>query len=237
MHSKHATTNLEEIVKLIFGTLIAVSGVLLPLKGEGGEYYPLEQGRSWTYSVTKFDAQDTKQVSEFSRRTKPMRTLDGRQVVPLEYSKDGRITGWVYVIEDDTGTLWYARQGAKQSTPTPFGKYAIRYPIGIGASWSDSMRTFLLPVDEEVPYTMTIVVLADSVTVPAGRFENCLRVRLQGKKKIEGGLYWGGTVSLDATDWYCAGVGFVKSVLEQRIDHFLIDLRATKAEELVSYVK
>ena len=163
--------------------------------------------------------------------------LDGNQVVPLEYSKNGVTTGWVYVIENDAGILWYARQGIKQPTPTPFDTYTIRYPIDVGASWNDSMSSYLLPVREEGPYTATIIVLSDSVTVPAGRFDSCLRLRIQGKKKIEGGLYWDGTIIIDATDWHCAGVGFVKSVAEQRIDHPIVDFRATKAEELVGYIK
>lgn len=184
--------------------------------------------------MTRTDARGTK-TSEFTPRTASEATLDARQVVPLEYSVNGKVTGWVYVIEDEAGILWYARQGAGQASATPFGKYAIRYPTKAGASWNDSVKSYLLPADEEVPVTATIATLSDSITVPAGRFENCLRLTSSGEKNIESGIYWGGTISFDATDWHCAGVGFVKSETKQRIDHPLLGTRATRSEVLISF--
>ena len=226
-----------KMAQFLIYALVTASALIFPIQGEAGKYYPLEQGRSWTYRVTKTDIMGEQSTYDFTRRAIAIRTLDGQQVVPLEYTRDGTTAGWVYVIENDAGIMWYAQQSSQQGTPTLLETYALRYPIREGRSWDESMSSYLLPVTEKVPYTTTISSLTDSVMVAAGRFDNCLRLRMEGRKRIEGGLYWGGTVVIEAIDWHCIGVGFTKSVVEQRIEHPVIDLRATKEEELLGFTR
>jgi hypothetical protein len=56
-------------MKPIVCALVVAFGVVVPAEGKAGEYYPLEQGRSWTYSVTKTDVEGKSNTHEFTRRT------------------------------------------------------------------------------------------------------------------------------------------------------------------------
>ena len=63
----------------------------------------------------------------------------------------------------------------------------------------------------EIPLEIEIESLSETVTVPAGRFENCLKVSMEGFVFKNAGNYIGLTmVSVEQTNWYAPGVGLVK---------------------------
>ena len=164
------------VAPFLICALVIVPALTFPTQVEAGKYYPLEQGRTWTYRVTKTGIMGGETKYDFTREAIAIRTLNGRQVVPLEYTRDGSTSGSLYVIENDAGVMWYAQQSIRQGTPTLLEIYALRYPIREGHSWDESISSYLLPVTEKVPYTTTISSMTDSVTVAAGRFDNCLRL-------------------------------------------------------------
>jgi hypothetical protein len=66
--------------------------------------------------------------------------------------------------------------------------------------------------------------MTDMVKVPAGAFENCMRVVMSGNAFVDAGNYVGKTiVRVTETNWYAPGVGLVKSVREESTKHRALD--------------
>ena len=63
----------------------------------------------------------------------------------------------------------------------------------------------------EVPLEIKIESLEDTVIVPAGQFNKCMRIKMIGSAYKDAGNYVGLTlVNVEQTNWYSSGVGLVK---------------------------
>jgi hypothetical protein len=95
--------------------------------------------------------------------------------------------------------------------------------IAEGVEWDAKTRPFILeraePFRERftqdesktINLRMRIAALDDVVTVPAGRFEHCLRVEGQGRLYVLADARIGASeVIVTQTEWYAPGVGLVK---------------------------
>jgi hypothetical protein len=73
-----------------------------------------------------------------------------------------------------------------------------------------------------VPMTYEVQKGKETVTVPAGTFDKCIKVVGKGEVEREKGLF--GTVKLTVvkTEWYADKVGLIKSVLHKSGNHMLI---------------
>ena len=73
-------------------------------------------------------------------------------------------------------------------------------------------------VIEAIPVIASITAINETVTVPAGKYYNCLRIEANGEKFIREGKYAYQpkmTISTNNTRWYAPGIGLVK---ETQID-------------------
>lgn len=64
-----------------------------------------------------------------------------------------------------------------------------------------------LPDGRRIPITSTIETLDDVVTVPAGTFQHCVRVRSTGENQ-DG--------ALEDLNWYAPNIGLIKFVRQER---------------------
>lgn len=68
-----------------------------------------------------------------------------------------------------------------------------------------------------VPVTYTIENMKDTVKVPAGTFEKCLRVLGRDTIPVEAGGHIGNVeATIETADWYAAGAGLVKTVRREK---------------------
>ncbi len=202
------------------------AALLVGCGNDTDDYYPLEPGTAWRYSIamTTMDSTETKKF--IVQATRP-RIWQGESL-PVRLTLDGTR---LFYRKDDTGVYRVAtqRQDEKSPVSVPDNQNIVfQYPLEKGASWREMGETIALyrtgpPQRSEywikTPVAMKYVIEAidDSITVPAGRFSNCLRIHATGRKaNYDAGNYIGRTdITVDKVDWYAPGVGLVKSVRKE----------------------
>lgn len=198
---------------------------MLPLL-EGGssfaeEYYPLNEGRKWEYQTFQKDLGGI--VTErfnWSRKALAPRILLDKKIVPLQYG-NGSLN---FIIEDDVGIGLYARQDITDTGPTFFHPtdYFLKYPLKIGVMRQVTGPTKFLKQPIRVDKTETIETLTDVVTVPAGSFKNCIRIKSSGKITVnsEGPFKTITNVEVEGFDWYAPHIGWIKGILTEQTNDF-----------------
>ncbi len=194
--------------------------------GQGGEdsaYYPLSVGNQWVY-----DRSGTMEVAGIQTGT-----LNGENICDITGEVTHELGFDVYVQEYSIAdTLESAGQTLViDSTYTTYmrltdqGLYSyvslaggdsvsfVPFPLQVGATWQFS---------ENPPMTAEIVSLTETVTVPAGTFENCLELRVWW---IESGS------TLENVSSFAPDVGRVKNVYTYSYQNLVTTIES----ELLSY--
>jgi len=189
-------------------------------------YFPLEQGISWRYDVQSTTMDGTETQKYVIQAGEP-RNWQG-ETLPVRVTLAG---SRLFYRVNDQGVFRVATQRPDAKQPTAVSeerRTVLRYPLEPGTSWQETSETMALyrtgpPQRSEyhikVPVKLeyTIEATNDTVKVPAGRFQDCLRVRAEGtKRQYDAGNYVGRTdITVEQTDWYAPGVGLVKSVRKE----------------------
>lgn len=189
-------------------------------------YFPLEPGTQWSYIVrsTTMDGTETKKF--IVQTTHPREWNDETRFVRTTLAGT-----WLFYDRNEQGIYNVAIERQDQAAPYAVPenqRTVLKYPLQAGTSWSEMTETAALyrtgpPQRSEywihAPVRLNYVIEAidDSVKVPAGRFNNCLRVHAEGQTpNYDAGNYVGRTnIIIKKTDWYAPGVGLVKSVREE----------------------
>jgi len=123
---------------------------------------------------------------------------------------------------------------AREEKKEPFLNPVMLFPLEEGSHWQRHSRTGALEmvIDPfrhllriEVPVTLDFVVesLDDAVTVKAGHFRHCLRIRGTGKGYFDADKTLGKAhITVEQTDWYAPGVGLVKTVRLEKTDNAIL---------------
>ena len=83
--------------------------------------------------------------------------------------------------------------------------------------------------------TVEILSFQDIVNVPAGQFDNCMKVVMTGSSYKDAGNYVGLTlVSVEQTNWYAPGVGLVKMERLEKTQSEALD-KGTLSVELTHF--
>lgn len=154
----------------------------------------------------------------------PRRELGGRSVVPRKVDVEGQ-TSFVFVVRDDSGYYEYAKQDANDTEPvvSRSPSYYLRHPAVPGTSWQDTAVTQMLTSRVRVPLTATVESASEVVTVPAGTFENCLKVVSRGSAHRDLGSIMGrARIDLERHAWYAPGVGLVRAVFREHSNHMMM---------------
>jgi hypothetical protein len=132
-----------------------------------------------------------------------------------------------YYLIDDTDGIWRAgvRTDAEYDIRFDEGaarRWVLKKPVTPGASWQAPTHLFLLRRQFEradevnqkarpMMMTFTIEAVDEQVTVPAGRFERCVRVdgRLMFRVYADPAI-GPEDVPVLQKEWYCPGTGLVK---------------------------
>lgn len=176
----------------------------------GNSFFPLEEGLAWTYQMSM--ETDYGRVSSVKMKIENMkkRELAGRQVTPQKVNLGGP-TSFNFMVDDSEGIFEFASQGANSAEPAILSNplFYLRHPLQVGTEW----KIHRAPVFLKEPFTMSarIESIEETVTVPAGTFERCIKVVAAG---VERGVLFGDNVEIkfDRSTWFCPGVGLVKHV-------------------------
>lgn len=187
----------------------------------GSSLFPLEEGRRWTYRLS----------SEWENDTRERET-----VVLSNLGRDSALeSGSAWHRRSDTGLDYWLRADATgiyrvaaksdvdaEPKPDPAPRFVLKAPIAVGTSWQTTTTTYLMQRNSEfppeirhahpsVPVVWTIEALDDRVEVPAGRFEQCVRVKGLALLRLFADPVNGfKDMPLTTLEWYCPGVGLVK---------------------------
>jgi hypothetical protein len=161
-------------------------------------YFPLKEGMRWEYNVTS-DQGETKKL--IITNLAP-REVNGKKVTPRQWVVGGT-TFFELMDQDDTGTYRCAEQKGENAPPIPVTPVEchLRFPITQGNSWN--MTT---TVDNRaLNLSLTIESVTDNVTVPAGSFQDCVKVKQVGENDAGAAVM--------GYEWYAPKVGVVKSMV------------------------
>ncbi|MCG8325885.1 MAG: hypothetical protein MI673_10235 [Thiotrichales bacterium] len=185
------------------------------------DYYPLEEGYYWRYKM-HYEIMNGPMDSFFALENRE--PVMGQQGLLYEqYTMDGKS----YFYQDSAAGLLLLRQSRHLDFKDEYhetNRYLFKYPLHKGQQWrSDTWSRVLIKVGPpqktefrivaQVPVSVLIESMTDTVTVPAGTFRNCMRVRTTGRAFFDAGNYVGKTVvGIDETVWYAPDIGMIKTV-------------------------
>jgi hypothetical protein len=164
----------------------------------GESYFPLKTGMRWEYSLST-EKGDTKKL--IITNLAP-REVNQKSVTPRKWEIGGS-TVIEFMEKDDSGIYRYAEQVGENATPamvTP-KECHLRFPITQGNSWNMTAKLGNITL----PISLTVESVSDEVTVPAGTFKDCLKIKQVGENEAG--------VAVTAYEWYAPKVGVVKSMV------------------------
>jgi hypothetical protein len=189
------------ITGIIAALLLALS-LFMPGHGHCDElsesYFPLKPGMRWEYTVTSTQGQTQKLLIT----NLAPREVNGVKVTPRKWELGGS-TFIELMKEDSTGVYRYAEQVSEKAPPslvTPMECH-LKFPIGQGDSWDMVTKV----ANNSLTVNLTIESVSDEVRVPAGTFNDCLKIKQVGENKA-------GTAVI-GFEWYAPKVGIVKSMV------------------------
>ncbi|MCU0967829.1 MAG: hypothetical protein MUF03_03240 [Rubrivivax sp.] len=188
-------------------------------------YFPLAAGHRWEYAVT------TEWENDVVERGSQVLTTEGREAIDgsdaWRRRSDGGVDYWLRA--DPSGVYRVAAKSDldAEPRPDPQPRYVLRAPMVAGTSWQTTTTAYLLRRRQEFPpeirhthpavnMVYTIEAAGESVQTPAGRFDDCLRVRGLAQLRLFADPVVGWRdMQLDTTEWYCRGVGLVRLVRQE----------------------
>lgn len=185
---------------LILSALAIVGGFKFATR-HINNYFPLEAGLTLEYDYQRTKGEH-REKGWLTVTNLAAETIENKQVVPRKYemrkSPQGSHTYLAFFHYDQGGVLFWALKTEKDRRPQPLPEpfYYLKNPLEAGSTWGEGkgVRGRLESVN-------------DSLTVPAGSFKNCLKVKLTfpaDKPMQEGTL------------WFAEKVGIVQSVYRYR---------------------
>jgi len=153
------------------------------------DLFPLGAGHRWDYTLSlRYEADDQPATQEPLRVSSTGSDRFQAQTAWVRKSH----TGMAYWLRSDaSGVYRVASQGPLDPEPLPDEpvRYVLRQPFVVGTTWDARTVPYVLRRRNEfpselrhlksyqsIPMHYRIAALAQAVQVPAGRFQNCLRV-------------------------------------------------------------
>lgn len=185
-------------------------------------YFPLTERSQWTYRVQDFIRKLTYQ-SRVRVFGKQYVAAIGREGIGVEerYSSFG--PGGPYVLEEHEPMVYFRENGYLNRMLLTYqaGKMVAASATGDtqflpeviveGASWDSNTQAFRVGGDTgfKVSFQHKVSLEREAVDVPAGKFENCVRVDTYSTEGPNSGYRPGEELVFYYADWYAPGVGLV----------------------------
>ena len=186
---------------------------------EDQSYFPLAGGYKWRYDVTQItrDGLEKQQYILSNLGESKLNELP----VYIRRSIDGTS---LYYSMTDNGIDYLGHRPASGVDPefVTDKQTVISFPLQEKTMWEQLTTTKLLKktgppqktefkIVAEVPMEVEIESMNEVVSVPAGKFEQCMKITMSGSTYKDAGNYVGLTiVNVEQTNWYAKGIGLVK---------------------------
>ena len=191
------------------------------------EHYPLDAGMSWEYNTTIMypilfggNINTVMEVVNF-----PKRTFEQGEAVPRKYTlKNPDNPAEVIIFEfigiDEEGIFVYGEQSPHIPELQVLGyrNYLIKPSLEVGDNWQCNHPSY---------NSRSSLVSIETITVPAGNFDNCLKIKEEGIRELkEDDTFWRLTmmgnegpakIRFESIYWYAPGVGTVKFYESEQI--------------------
>lgn len=181
-------------------------------------YFPLDVGHRWQYAL-RYEGEDAPPDEVLNINVDRVVSLANRQVA---VRRDALGVDY-YIADDETGLYRIAKKIDTDDAPTldAAPRYVLKKPFVVGTEWSAETLPYLIKRKSEFPRelrythkaTMSYRIEAtnETVTVPAGTFQRCLKVTGTALLRLYTDPVNGfNDVPLISIEWYCQGVGLVK---------------------------
>lgn len=164
-------------------------------------YFPLEAGVTLEYEYLRTKGEQ-KEKGRLQVTNLPPETLEDRKVVPRKYEMHkgtGAPQTYVAYFHPNGNGIWFwalktDKDPRPQILPQPF--YYVKNPLESGSTWGEAAGP-----------RGRLESISETLTVPAGSFKNCLKVKVTfpADKPLE-----------EATLWFAEKVGIIKSLYRYR---------------------
>lgn len=210
-----------------------VAVILQGCERSDADYFPLNEGRWWQYRVM-VKTKDKQKQYKYIVANLPSGDLDSTKTF-VRRTHDGSL---FFYQKTDDGIF---RVAVKRRTDREIQREAsthliIPYPTKIGNAWELETTTTILDRNirayERKQFTLVVPVmlqytvesLDDIVSVPAGRFDRCLRIRGVGRTRVNPNVGVGVTdIEIETIDWYAPGVGLVRTIRKEEASTAVLD--------------
>ncbi len=205
--------------RFTLAVMAAIVSALLPMAAcvrrpaTATDYFPFRQGVTWTFRFTS----STGTTGELTITNLAPGKLYGYRVV-AQQNTGGANPYREYYTDDGAGIRHVAIETAQGlSSKMDDHAYVIKNPVRMGTTWREVERTLDgMMFDART----TIESTSDKVSVPAGTFSGCVRVRSKGtaspvKHVSDVRRVAEGTVNVEDYYWLAPGVGPVKGTHQE----------------------
>lgn len=206
-------------------SLVALAAAALLAAGcdrppPSADLFPLDGGHRWTYRQLTELEDDSRDDTTLVMRTLPSEDFEGKPA--FRRRSDDGVNYWLRRDETGIRRIASGHELAQEPTRDAPGRYVLKEPLAVGTEWQAPTIPYLLKRRQGFPQELRhegkqvmmgyrIEALKESVTVPAGRYEGCLRVRGQASLRLYADAVAGWKdIPLTTTEWYCPGPGLVK---------------------------
>jgi hypothetical protein len=180
---------------------------------------PVGQTATYQYQINLASRERKQASGRVVIKTLEKRAFNDKQVVPYrselsDYSTGKNSSSLNYFVLDETGYYRYAEQTEEMVEPKVLSspKYQFKAPFALNASWEEEGNTLLMRTRVSGTFVVVVEKIDDVVTVSAGSFENCLRL----KSSCEVTNSKNQKVEVKVFNWFAPGVGWVKTIREER---------------------
>jgi hypothetical protein len=189
----------------LIGAILGLLALLSANQLYGGEpaskYYPLKPDLTWTYKVSSDKGPDHKIVVT----NLPAKEVNGVTVTPRKWDTGGMVKYYL-MAADNMGIYRYGEQQDEKAEPVPTKPkvYSLKDPVSTGTTWDINTKLG----EDDLTVNLTVESTSEAVTVPAGTYKDCVKIKHKGASQKEGA-----GISLEAFEWYAPEVGLVKSMV------------------------
>lgn len=175
------------VVGWVSAGLLLLGLVACTRKAAENAYFPLDKGRTWTYSVTPDPIDEGDEPLTLAVTSLGEEEVTGTRVTKEKIDLTSEVH-YLFVGADEKGVFRYATQSPGDKSPTVEDErdYFLIYPLTLGKSWrGKSAPTFLDVADVAVEIESTVESSTETVRVAAGEFTDVVKIRVTGKARIE----------------------------------------------------
>ncbi|MGH1461794.1 MAG: TapB family protein [Neptuniibacter sp.] len=197
------------------------------------DYFPIHKGLQWDYKVTTTLTGQEPETQHFQINNLGPVTLKGKyegEPVSIRHTSDG--TDY-YILQDDTGTYRIGKRTVIEYDPRYEEEIVRVLPnykdLDTGRSWSALSKPYALhstpgyatsdPQRQKILMTYELAETEETVTVPAGTYENCIRIEGTADFSLYADPRLGSqTILITQTEWYAPGVGLIKLIRNEPLE-------------------